>query len=116
MDGARTGAWYFAVAAVAAAIGGCNSFLFVEGPPPEYQRGRHFECTKSYFWPVADMVASGSMLAASGLVATQSNVEAKNGRVAMMGLLAVAAVAGISAGVGYANVSACRNALVVRYD
>lgn len=90
--------------------GGCNSLLFVDAPPPDYERRRTFACTKSYFWPVADTVLSASMVTTSGLVAAQENAGTLQGRAGIATLLGIATVAAVSAAFGYKDVGYCREA------
>jgi hypothetical protein len=92
---------------------GC-SFLFVDGPPPQYQQMPYFQCTSSVGWPVVDTIL-GALSGASVLVAlSRSDADYINttytrrddivGNALFLGLFGAAAI------VGYTKTSDCREA------
>jgi hypothetical protein len=87
--------------ALAVALAGC-SIVTVDGPPPA-PRPRRFQCTESSLAPAVDAgVALGAVLVSSLFLPEEPEV----GYTA----LGVGAVEVGSVFVGYARVSACRNA------
>lgn len=98
--------------------GGC-SFVFVDGPPAQHRQMPYFDCTKSRFVPVLDVIFSALQIANFSLAAGKSDEEwdemydgdAPIERGPSMGLYAgLAALGSVSAYVGFKRTSKCRDA------
>jgi hypothetical protein len=99
------------VLGVAVALGfgpGC-SILFVDGPPPEHERMRDFDCTTSRLAPAVDTVfAAAYGVSAAGAATGASSSKDRTETIGLM--VGFAAVETVSAVIGFSRTNACAKA------
>jgi hypothetical protein len=96
------------VAALLIVTSGC-SFVLTSSPPDNYQRLPSVDCASDYTWPVID-VAVGALVVSSAIGGGSASEDTTSRGTAVVAGLAIAAVAVVSAVVGFGRVQACKRA------